>query len=164
MKYLKISSILAVIALFCSLVIAGMNMLTSPIVAKNNQQTEYNTIVSIFNTYDKDKSQVFEGPFAEKIESKILAKDKDGNELGFVYTVSGKNAYGIIKLMVAIKDGRVYQVEFLENGQSFASTVDKHVTENYPSSEKKVIELGFKPASSKYEGDLDEDELTDIDI
>lgn len=164
MKYFKISAILASIALICSLVIAGMNLLTSPIVAKNNQETEYNTIVSIFNSYDKDKSQVFEGPFDNYIESKILAKDKDSKELGYVYTVSGKNAYGTIKLMVAIKDGKVYQVEFLENGQSFASTVDKHVSQNYPSSEKKSIEVGFASDSSKYDGQLDQDALNNIDV
>ena len=165
MKYFKISSILALIALFCALILAGMDLLTSPIVAKNNEQTEYDTIVSIFKDYDKDKSERLEGPFdSSYIESKILAKDKDGNELGLVYTVNGKNAYGNIKLMVAIKDEEVYQVEFLENGQSFASTVDGHVSSNYPSSDKKSVEVGFVSEKKKYEGTLDEDDILAIDV
>ena len=40
MKYFKISSILAAIALVCALILAAMDMLTSPIVAKNNKETD----------------------------------------------------------------------------------------------------------------------------
>lgn len=164
MKYLKISAVLASIALVCALIIAAMNLLTSPIIAKNNAESEQKTILSIYESYDQEKSQTFDGPFGNYIESKILAKDKDGNELGYVYKVSGKNAYGNISLMVAIKDGKVYQIEFLENGQSFASTVDKHVSENYPSSAKKSIELGFSSEAKRFEGELSKEDVADIDV
>ena len=165
MKYLKISSILGAIALVCALILAAMDMLTSPVVAKNSEETELNTIVSIFSAYNKDKSEVVAGPYSsDYIESKTIAKDSNGNTLGIIYVVNGKNAYGNIKLMVAIKDNKVYQVEFLENGQSFASTVDSHVTANYPSSEKKSIEVGFVSEKSKYEGTLDSGALSNIDV
>ena len=165
MKYLKISSVLAGISLICALILAGMDMLTSPIIAKNNEQTEYETIVSIFNSYDKEKSEVVEGPYSsDYILSKILAKDSSGKSLGTIYTLNGKNAYGNIKLMVAIKDGEVLQVEFLENGQSFASTVNQHVISNYPSSEKNSIDVGFVSETNKYEGSLNQQELDLVDV
>ena len=165
MKYFKISSILAAIALVCAVILAAMDLLTSPVIAKNSEQTEQDTIVSIFSDYKKEKSEVVAGPYSsEYIESKIIAKDSSGNTLGIVYVVNGKNAYGNIKLMVAIKDGKVYQVEFLENGQSFASTVDKHVVSNYPSSEKKSIDVGFVSESSKHEGSLSASELANVDV
>ncbi len=165
MKYLKISSILAAIALICAVLIAAMDMLTSPVIAKNDEQTEYDTIVSIFNSYDSSNSEEVSGPYSsDYIEKIIIARDNNKNDLGKVYTVSGKNAYGTIKLMVAIKDNQVYQVEFLENGQSFASTVEGHVTSNYPSSEKDSIEIWFKSDSSSYAGTLNNDELANIDV
>ena len=165
MKYLKISSILGAIALVCALILAAMNMLTSPVVAKNSEETELSTIVSIFSAYNKDKSEVVAGPYSsDYIESKTIAKDSNGNTLGIIYVVNGKNAYGNIKLMVAIKDNKVYQVEFLENGQSFASTVDKHVHANYPSSEKKSVDVGFTSDAQKFEGTLDEDDVANIDV
>ena len=45
--------------------------------------------------------------------------------------------------MVAIKDDNLYQVEFVTNEQSFASTVEAHLNSKYPSSKKSTIELGF---------------------
>ena len=165
MKYFKISSILAAIALVCALVLAAMDMLTSPIIAKNNKETEKNTIVSIFKDYNEEKSVSVDVPEDNAyILAIVLAKDSSGNELGYVYTVSGKNAYGTIKLMVAIKDNEVIQVEFLENGQSFASTVDKHVHANYPSSEKKSIDVGFTSENQTFEGTLDESDVANIDV
>jgi len=164
MKYFKISSILAAIALVCALVLAAMDMLTSPIVAKNNEKTEYDTIVSIFKDYDKDKSNKIDVPADGIIKSLIKAKDASGKDLGYIYTVEGKNAYGNIKLMVAIKDGKVIQVEFLENGQSFASTVDAHVQASYPSSEKKSIEVGFVSDKNKFEGTLSKADVDKIDV
>ena len=68
--------------------------------------------------------------------------------------------------MVAISENNsVHQVEFLENGQSFASTVKSHVKSSYNSSKEDVYELN--PYSSKEEiniGDLTQDDVDDIDV
>lgn len=164
MKYLKISAVLASIALVCSIILAAMNLMTSPIISKNKEQTELQTIQKIFSEYNQEKSSVVESD-NEAIIKKILAADKDGNALGYIYNVSGKNAYGTISLMVAIKDGSLYQVEFVTNEQSFASTVESHLHSSYPASDKKSIELGFSSnASSDKVGSLTEEEVDDVDV
>ena len=139
-NYLKISAILGSIALVCAIILAALNMLTSPIIAKNDAKKETETIQAIYKDYDSDKSQdVTNTVTNSSITKKIIAKDKNGKLLGTLYIVTGKNAYGTITVMVAISENNsVHQVEFLENGQSFASTVKSHVKSSYNSSKEDV--------------------------
>ena len=52
--------------------------------------------------------------------------------LGNVYTVSGKNSYGSIVLLVGISsEGKLVSIEFLENGQSYSGEVQAHVDNKY---------------------------------
>lgn len=161
-KNFIIASILGAIALVCALAIAGVNMITSSIIEENAAKTELETCKAIFTEYDADKSQEEEAS-NDAIIKKVLAKDSSGNDLGYLYTVSGKNSYGIITLMVAVKDERVVQVEFLENGQSFASTVVSHVQSSYPSSPDETIHAGFKPDEVETVGELTGAEIDSID-
>lgn len=163
MKYFKVSLVLALIAMVCAAIIASINMATSPIIAKNKEQTEQQTIQKIFKDYNNELSE--EIPVEnEAINKKILARDKDGNNLGYVYNVSGKNAYGAIVLMVAFKDDLLYQVEFITNEQSFASTVESHMRSTYPSSEKSSIEIGFTPDASASVQPLDLEDVEGVDV
>lgn len=161
-KNFLIAGILAGIALICALCIAGMNMLTNNIIAENAAKTELETCKAIFSDYDAEKSVNLEVT-GNTITKKVLAKNSQEDELGFLYTVSGKNSYGAITLMVAIKDGMVYQVEFLENGQSFASTVDSHVKGSYPSSKDETKHFGFQPDKAGAVDALDGNALAGID-
>ena len=164
MKYFKVSVVLAAIALVCSVIIAAMNLVTAPVIASNKAETELQTIQKIFADYSDEKSAKEEN-VSDSITKKILASDKDGNVLGYVYIVTGKNAYGTITLMVAIKDGNLYQVEFVTNEQSFASTVEKHLHSSYPSSDKKSIEVGFTSDSGLSKvGPLSEDNVDNVDV
>ncbi len=161
-KNFIIAGILCGIALVCALCISGINMFTSKIIANNAIATELETCQSIFSDYDADKSET-QTVSGGTIIKKVLAKDSNGNELGYIYTVTGKNSYGVITLMVAIKDNKVYQVEFLENGQSYASTVESHVKDNYPSSKDDVIYPFIKPEESPSIGSIDKDTVNGID-
>ena len=165
-NYFKISIVLATIALVCAAILAGLNMLTSPVIAKNDADKKAETIKSIYTDYDAASSEAITAGLASGITEKIIAKSSDGTVLGTLYTVTGKNAYGVITLMVAIAtNNTVHQVEFLENGQSFASTVKSHVKTNYNSSKEEVFELN--PYSNKAEvniADLTGDEVDNIDV
>lgn len=147
MKNFKISATLGAIALVCALLIALINMVTSPIIAANDKKTELETCKEIFEAYDEGKSESkSDNDLSGKnsaIQKIIYAKDSAGSSLGTIYKVSGKNAYGTITLMVGIDaNNSVCQVEFIENGQSFASTVNNHVLANYPSSESTDVHVG----------------------
>ena len=152
MKYLKTALVLCLIALFCSAAIAGVNMLTEQTIIDNANAAKEETIKSIFADYDKVASGdplSLEGRDSAIVEI-ILAKNSANEELGYLYTATGKNAYGPITIMVAIVNDTVYQVEFLENGQSFASTVVEHVKGNYPSSKEEKIIISFYTKDDEY--------------
>lgn len=140
-RYLYVSGILGAIALVCAVLIALMNMLTNPIIKKNNENKISETYTKIYSDYYSNEEVEFTKDDKSYIKGKVKALDKDGNVLGYIYTTSGKNAYGEVSLMIGITDGNVVDVEFLTNTESFASTVSSHVKGNYPSSIDSVIEV-----------------------
>ena len=140
-RYLYVSGILGAIALVCAVLIALMNMLTNPIIKKNNENKISETYTKIYSDYYSNEEVEFTKDDKSYIKGKVKALDKDGNVLGYIYTTSGKNAYGEVSLMIGITDGNVVDVEFLTNTESFASTVFSHVKGNYPSSIDSVIEV-----------------------
>ncbi len=174
-NYFRISAVLGAITLVCAVVLALMNMLTSPIIANNNDKTKLETIQKIYSDYDSEKSKDYETDeiidldLADEVVDVVRVNNSNGDLKGYVFTVSGKNAYGIISLMVAIsKDTNgnnvVHQVEFLENGQSFASTVDEHVRSSYHTSDKNALVLDPYSSGNKVViGDLTEDQIPNDD-
>ena len=161
LKNLKIAGVLGIIALVCAALIAGVNILTTQMIIDNNLKAEENTCKAIFEDYSKEESELIKVD-SDVIVKKELAKNSKGEELGYLYTVAGKNSYGAIKLMVAIKDGKVIQVEFLENGQSFASTVIEHLKAWYPSSEDSTIYLWMAPEKNPPVGELTSEDIAGI--
>lgn len=161
-NYLKIASVLSLIALVCAAIIASVYTLTAQMIIDNAAEVELQTRKAIFEAYDKDMSEELESSNSA-IRSKILAKDKDGNELGYLYTVSKANSFGSITLMVAIdKDNNILQVEILELNQSFASTAKEHFQQNYPTSKENVIYIGIKPEEAPEVGTLTEADFESI--
>ena len=163
LKNVKIASILGGIALVCALLIALVNMLTSNTIAANNAKKELETIQAIFADYDEEKSEVLSAN-NPLIEKKIKASNSKGEVLGYLYTVSGKNAYGSISLMVAIVDDSVYQVEFLENNQSFASTVYSYLKTTYPSSSDTAVHVGAYKTTDVSIGSLTKENVENVDV
>ena len=134
-KNFKIAAILMLIAAICGLAVSGMNKVTSGIIERNQAEKEAALFKEIFAQYDIDNSQIItEGLSNEAITKKVVAKDQSGTLLGNVSTVSGKNSYGPIVLLVGISsDGKLVSIEFLENGQSYSSEVQSHVDSKYTS-------------------------------
>ena len=98
-----------------------------------NNEKESALFIEIFSEYSIDNSEIItEGLSSEAITKKVVAKDASGNLLGNIYTVSGKNSYGAIVLLVGINsEGKLVSIEFLENGQSYSSEVQAHVDSKY---------------------------------
>lgn len=165
MQKIKISATLGIISLACALLIALINLVSAPIIEKNDAKTELDTCKEIFEEYNQDKSESKSGKDLDGKDSRIIkiiyANDSEGNSLGTIYKVSGKNAYGTITLMVGITaDNKVCQVEFIENGQSFASAVNEHVGKYYPSSPSTDVHIW---AYTKTEsGNVEELTATDV--
>lgn len=132
-KNFKIAAILMIIAAVCGLAVSGMNKITSGVIERNQAEKEAALFIEIFSEYSIDNSEIItEGLSSEAITKKVVAKDASGNLLGNIYTVSGKNSYGAIVLLVGINsEGKLVSIEFLENGQSYSSEVQAHVDSKY---------------------------------
>ena len=169
-NYLKISAVLCSIALICALILAALNLLTKPIIDKNAEAKQTETIQAIYSGYDSAKSEVKydvnngdSGKSAEILKV-VLAKDSADKVLGYVYTLKGTNQYGTIQLMVAISDDNiVHQVEFLENGQSFASTVATWVKGTFNNKGSEKHEGGFTSYVA-LGSEKTKDELASVDV
>ena len=164
-RYAYVSLILGAIALVCATLIALMNMLTRPIIAKSDEEKIKETYTKIFIDYDSSESVDFTKDEKGYIKEKRIAYDKNHNSLGYIYTTSGKNAYGEISLMIGILDGNVIDVEFLVNTESFQDTVNSHVKNKYPSSKENVIEINIYGKEDRMDIDtLSKEELNNIDV
>ena len=132
-KNFKIAAILMIIAAICGLAVSGMNKVTSGIIERNQAEKEAALFKEIFTAYDIDNSQIITENLSDAaISKKVIAKNASGELLGNVYTVSGKNSYGPIVLLVGIdNNGKLVSIEFLENGQSYADSVQSHVDSKY---------------------------------
>lgn len=132
-KNFKIAAILMIIAAVCGLAVSGMNKVTSGIIERNQAEKEAALFKEIFPEYSIDYSEIItEGLSDEAITKKVVAKNQSGELLGNVYTVSGKNSYGPIVLLVGISsEGKLVSIEFLENGQSYSGEVQTHVDNKY---------------------------------
>lgn len=164
-RYAYVSLILGAIALVCATLIALMNMLTRPIIAKSDEEKIKETYTKIFIDYDSSQSVDFIKDEKGYIKEKRIVYDKNHNSLGYIYTTSGKNAYGEISLMIGIFDGNVLDVEFLVNTESFQDTVNSHVKNKYPSSKENVIEINIYGKEDRMDiNTLSKEEINNIDV
>lgn len=162
MKYLKIALVLCIISLICAAGIAGVNELTASTIEDNGKKAQIEAYQAIFADYSEENSIDVETDNSS-IDSIIKAYDNEGNELGLLYTVSGSNSYGKLKIVVAIVDNKVKQIEILENGQSYASTVVSHVRNQYPASPDDANHFGFAPTTPDKVSDLTINDVLNVD-
>ena len=164
-RYLRISLTLGFIALVCAALIAFINLLTQDTINKNEEKKKSETIEAIFEDYSSEKSEELKlkDGTSSNIEYIILVKNDEGAKKGYIYKVTGTNAYGDISLMVAINNDKVIQVEFLSNTQSYASTVNNYVKEYYPSSKSSDKNIGaYDEPESKVSGDYDSQQVSGL--
>lgn len=112
--------IMAPIVLFviCAVVGIGMalvNSLTAPIIEENTRN-EQKKIFEEFYSDMTDYKESTEG-LVDKIEAKYEIL-KDSTTLGYVYKASGSNSYGNITMLVAVSDGMIVGVDYLNNEQT----------------------------------------------
>ena len=126
-KVIRIALVLMLVSGLSAAIIIALNKLTAPIIVNNNIEKENNSLAQI---YEGAEFELIEENVSDTILKVSLAK-KDGNDLGYVYKITGKNGYGKITLLIGVTDGKVVKVVFLENTESYASTVEDHVNNTY---------------------------------
>lgn len=132
-KNILIAVILCLIAGLSGLAIAGVNKWTAPIIEENERVKETKLYKEIFETYDDKFSMIKEDNFINKaVLKRVIAYNSQGERLGYIYKVKGKNSYGAIVLLIGIDaSNKLVKVEFLTNEQSYSTIVFGHVTNNY---------------------------------
>lgn len=145
-QYLKVALVLTLITSICAVMIALLNRVTEPIIEKNAYDKEQATLSVMFSDATFEESE-FVKDYSE-IEKKFIAKSKaDEATIGYVYIVSGKNAYGTIRLMVAVKHDKAIKVEVMDNTESFKKNVNTFIEDKVKASEldsAQVEELDVK--------------------
>ncbi len=132
-KYTLTALVLMLIAGICAALIASVNLLTAPIIEKNNGDKTAQLCKEIFPDYDASASSVVtEGFSSNYIVEKIIANDRSSTLLGYIYTVEGSNSYGQISLLVGIhKDYRLAGIRMITNGQSYSNETETHLNTQY---------------------------------
>ena len=127
-NYLKVALVLTMITSICAVLIALLNMWTAPIIEKNAYEKEQNTLSVMYENATFTETEYDEN--IKEIEKKFVAKDKNSDDvLGYVYIVSGKNAYGMVRLMVKVENGKAVKIEVMDNTESFKKNVNTFIAE-----------------------------------
>ena len=119
---------LMLVAGLAGAVIVLLNMFTEPIIEANNAKLEQQKLQEVYEAAEFESSS-----FTDNGEEVSYYLAKSNNEVvGFVYKVSGKNAYGSITLLVGVnKNGTVKRAVIMENTESFATDINKQFNKNY---------------------------------
>lgn len=153
-KYTLTALVLTLIAGICAALIACINLVTAPIIFKNNETKKAKLCQEIFEAYSSEYEKtetITEGFSSGSIQELIMAYDSKGNFLGYIYTVDGSNAYGEIELLLGITaEFKLAGVRFITNGQSFSSEADTHLNTQYK--------------ENMTESDVDDLDLTKSDV
>ena len=148
MKDLKFSKVfiiaitLMLVSALSGALIVCLNMFTEPKILENERKLEQEKLQEIYADAKFTKLE-----YSDDSILSIYEASMENDVLGYVYKVSGKNAYGKIVLLVGVnRDGKTKQIVFIENSESYAKDVDKHLTTNYQNK------------------NLSKDDITNIDV
>ena len=142
-KYLTTAVTLGLIAAGGALLIAGTNMLTRDSIKANEAKAINNGLAAIYDTESlKTSEATLDKEFEYVISSYYVVKDEADAPLGYAFKTEGFNAYGKISLIVGFNANYVYKgVAVVENGQSFASTLQKKYLNPLVKEDKTIDEV-----------------------
>ena len=147
-KWLKVGGILCAIAGGSAVILTSLNLLTAPIIEKNNAKKTSGGYTAIFEAYDHSGDKVLLEDLS--LQSYEIAYDANNNELGYVYTTNSitVKAYGSIQAMIGITGsndspvlGKVY---LIEDSLSYKSTFESKYVEPYNANPSESTLNGIK--------------------
>ena len=108
--------------------IAGVDLLTKDVIAKNKLQKEAAGLKKVFPEGEAGEAVALNDGYLEK----YWTVTSSGQEVGRVYGTFGKNAYGNVALLVGIyADFSLGNVVTLENTESYGATLEEGYLEPY---------------------------------
>ena len=131
-KYIITSLTLCAIGAVSALAIAGTNLITKDRIETNAKKAQEVALKEIFSDAKFSEAKTdFKLDNHSYLVNYYIASDSSDNELGYVYFVDGRNAYGEISLMVGVTNSGVGQISVVTNTQSFASTLKENYIDPY---------------------------------
>ena len=138
LRYVKISVTLGCFAAGSALLISLVNLFTADIIYQNANAAKLAAIKEIYGenvTYGKEI--IIEDADFKYLDSYFSVTDQN-NQIGTVFITSGSNAYGNINMAIGInydESGTLGVMKLIENGQSFASTLQSNYVDKYNNGE-----------------------------
>ncbi len=129
-KYLTVSLTLGIIAGGSALLIGLTNLLTADKIKENKVKKEENGLKQVFSNENQQFVTVeFDSTF-EYIEKIWQSKDKDNNDIGYIYKTTGKNSYGEVSLLIGFDTNKNFaNMVVLENTETYGTTLqDNYIT------------------------------------
>ena len=130
----KVGGFLAGLCAILALAIAGGDLITRDIIAKNKLEKENSGLKKVFPN----------GQIGEAVEvrdgylQKYWTVKSGEEELGRVYSTFGKNAYGDVSLLVGVySDFTLGNIVTLENTESYGATLEEGYLEPYAAATNK---------------------------
>ena len=131
-KYIVTSLTLCAIGAAAALIIAGTHLITKDRIEQNEIEKQEKALKEVFDNADSfsDKKDEFVISNHSYLQNYYIAYSQKV-EIGYVYLVDGKNAYGEISLMVGITDAGIGQISIITNTQTYGTTLEENYITPY---------------------------------
>lgn len=128
-KYIKVSATLGLIAGISALLVGLANAITADRILQNAAKKEANGLKEVYDNADAFSpiDVASDATYVVKIWS---ALDQGGQEVGYIYKTSGRNAYGTVTMLLGISGEAILgRIVLLENTETYGQTLeDNYVT------------------------------------
>ena len=142
-KYFKVSLTLATIASGAALLIGLMNLATVGAIKTNKENKIKSGISKLYpNVKDYVAHDFLNGeeegydanyslPEYPHLKTAYVVNIEGGTNPGYVYSTTGKNAYGQVDLLLSIKEGKIEKMFVVTNTESYGPTLEDNYINKY---------------------------------
>lgn len=142
-KYLKVSLTLATIASGSALLIGLMNLATINAIKTNKENKIKNGISKLYpslSSYvahdfltkdDENYDMQYDADIYPHLKSVYVLTYGDNQDTGYVYSTTGKNAYGQVDLLISVNDYKVDEIYVVTNTESYGPTLEDNYINKY---------------------------------
>lgn len=116
--FLRITAVLLIITMLVAMLLAFVNGITAPVIAKSEEAKTLKAIKELFpNASDPKSETVTLTDSVDDLETLYSVSD-NGEHIGFCAVVDPKGFKGEVRLMVGIVDGTVCGIRLLSHGET----------------------------------------------
>ncbi len=112
------TTVLTIVAIFCGLLIGGVNAITAPVIEQNRIEAQNQAYREVLPAGDSFEEITLSGVPATIIAA-VKGLDVQSNVVGYIYIASGTNQYGNMSIAISIDaNGKVLGAQFVSIEQT----------------------------------------------